>query len=88
MSFQTARQLYADLEIFTKKSFNELVDDRSVALFNANLADAKKDFPNSEIISAILPVAGIENYGDLLSSVGQMKALYEQKRGRAVSAVG
>ena len=82
MSLATVKQLYADLEKIAPKNPGHLADAGMIALYNANLEQARSEYPDDKILSA-LPTGdhGNTHLGDLLACVGQLMAVLDDGKG-------
>lgn len=76
MSLGTVAQLYKDLETLSKNS-GHFAAEALLAIFNANLAEAKAKHPDDAVLKAIPVASGEVRIGDLLVRVGQLKAAME-----------
>ena len=74
MLYTTVEQLYSDVEKLAQNP-GRLAEPAMLELFNANLAEAKKQYSSNAILAAIQEASGEVKFGDLLVRIGQLKAV-------------
>jgi len=80
MSVESTGQLYNDLTTICRKGGGQFAEPNVLRLFNANLAEAKKAFPNDPILGAIndaVPGSQVR-YEDLLVRTGQIRSRLDE----------
>jgi hypothetical protein len=85
MSQGTVRQLYDDLDKLVKKNPRDFANLAMQAIFNANLSEAKRDYPQNAVLQAIPECEGQARLDDLLIRAGQLKQVLNDENPPRVS---
>ena len=78
MILGTVNQLYDDVRAVAEREPSALADDGMAAIFNANLEEARIEYPEHPILKAIPKASsGTTRFNHLLVRVGQLKQVLE-----------
>jgi len=80
MSLATVVQLHTDLGKLAQKSPEHFAEPAMIEIYNANLADAKAQYPEDAVIVAMPEAKGQIRINDLFIRVGQMKATMQSNQ--------